>query len=81
MDTIPTTDLAALEAELAAMEAAWAETSARLDALLARPVPQSFSSRLAALQALSAENAAALDAIELEQAALAAQLDELERDA
>jgi hypothetical protein len=81
MDTTPTTDLAALEAELDAMEAAWSETSARLDALLERPVPvHSISGRLAALQALAAENAAALDAIEAEQAAIAAQLDEMERD-
>lgn len=83
MDTAtPTTDIDALMAELDAMEAAWTETSARLDALLARPVPvHSFSGRLSALQALSAENSAALDAIEAEQAAIAAQLDELERDA
>lgn len=82
MNTTPTTDLDALEAEIDAMQAAWAETSARLDALLERPVPvHSFSARIAALQALSAENSAALDAIEAEQAAIAAQLDELERDA
>lgn len=81
MDTTPATDIDALMAELDAMEATWRETSARLDALLARPVAQSFSGRLAALQALSAENSAALDAIEAEQAAIAAQLDELERDA
>ena len=83
MDTAtPTTDINALMAELDAMEATWRETSARLDALLARPIPaQSFSGRLAALQALSAENSAALDAIEAEQVSIAAQLDELERDA
>jgi hypothetical protein len=80
MDTTDT-DLDALMAEIDAMEAAWRETSARLDALLARPVPvHSISGRIAALQALSAENAAALDAIEREQAAIAAQLDEMERD-
>lgn len=85
MDTAtatPATDIDALMAEIDAMEAAWSETSARLDALLARPVPvHSFSMRIAALQALSAENAAALGAIEAEQAAIAAQLDEMERDA
>lgn len=82
MDTATTTDIDALMAELDAMEAAWSETSARLDALLARPVPvHSLRGRIAALQALSAENSAALDAIEREQAAIAAQLDEMERDA
>lgn len=82
MDTTPTTDLAALEAELAAMEAAWGETSARLDALLAQPVViRSISGRLAALQALAAENAAALDAIEADQAAIERQIEALEQDA
>ena len=72
------TDTDALLAEVEALIVETAEQDARIDALLARPVViRSVSGRIAALQALSAENAAALDAIEAEQAAIAAQLDEL----
>ena len=70
------TDTAALMAEVDALIAECAETDARIDALLARPVViRSISGRIAALQALSAENAAAFDEIEAEQAAIAAELD------
>jgi hypothetical protein len=78
MDTT-TTDLTALEAELAAMEAESAEQDARIDALLARPVGRSITSQLAALQALAAENAAALDAIEAEEAEIERQIEALEQ--
>lgn len=70
------TDTAALMAEVDALLAQCAETDARVEALLARPVViASTAGRIAALQALSAENTAALDAIEAEQAAIAAELE------
>jgi hypothetical protein len=76
MDHTTDIDTAALMAEVDALIAECAETDARIDALLARPVViRSISGRIAALQALSAENTAALDAIEREQAAIAAELD------
>lgn len=39
MEHTTTTDITALEAEIAAIEAEWAVTEARIDALLARPIP------------------------------------------
>ncbi len=39
MDHATTTDIAALEAEIAAIERDHAATAARVDALLARPIP------------------------------------------
>lgn len=74
-----TTTIDTLAAEVEALEAEWAATDARLEALLARPVHRSIGSQLAALRQLATENSAALDAIEAEQAVIAAQLDELER--
>jgi hypothetical protein len=75
------TDTSALLAECEALLAEAAATDARIDALLAQPlVITSLAGQLASLQQLAAENTAALDAIEAEQAAIAAQLDELERD-
>lgn len=73
-----TTDIAALEAELDALLTEDAAMHQRVDALLAQPVViRSVSGRLADLQQVAAEHTAALDAIEAEQAAIAAQLDEL----
>ena len=74
-----TTTIDTLAAEVHALEAEWAATDARLEALLARPVHRSIGSQLAQMERQLAENSAALDAIEAEQAAIAAQLDELER--
>lgn len=76
MDHTTDTDTDALMAEVDALIAECAETDARINALLARPVViRSISGRIAALQAMHAENTAALDEIEAEQAAIAAQLD------
>jgi hypothetical protein len=76
MDHTIDTDTAALMAEVDALIAECAETDARIDALLARPVPiTSTAGRIAALQAMHVENTAALDAIEAEQAAIAAELE------
>lgn len=75
-----TTTIDTLTAEVEALLAETAATDARIDALLAQPVHLSISSQLAALRQLAAEESAALDAIEAEQAVIAAQLDELERN-
>lgn len=76
------TDTDALLAEVDALLAEVDATDARVDALLAQPVVvTSITGRLAALRQQSAENTAALDAIEAEQSVIAAQLDELERNA
>lgn len=79
MEHTTATDITALEAELAALEADDAAQTARIDALLAQPVViRSISGQLAALQTLAAENAAALDEIEREQAAIEAAIEALE---
>ena len=80
MHDTATTD--ALMREIDALIAECAETDARVDALLATPVPiHSIAGRMAALRsgldALAAEN----DALEREQAELERQIAELERDA
>lgn len=81
MELTTDTDTSALLAECNALLADAAVTDARIEALLAQPlVITSLAGQLAALRQLSAENTAALDAIEAEQAVIAAQLDELERE-
>lgn len=71
-DTTPT--LAAIEAEIAALEADDAAQTARVDALLSRPIHQSLTTRLAALQATAAECAALSARVYGEQAELDAEL-------
>ena len=78
----PTANINTLTAEVEALLADAVATDARTEALLAQPlVITSMAGQLAVLRRLSAENSAALDAIEAEQALIAAQLDELERNA
>jgi hypothetical protein len=82
MDHTTTTDLAALEAEIDALLLADAEISARVDALLTATTPITPAvDTTAALRRLqrTARHAARLGAlIERQQAALTAQLDEME---
>ena len=82
MDHTTTTDLAALEAEIDALLLADAEMSARVDALLtATTTPAAAADTTAALRRLqrTARHAARLGTlIERQQAALTAQLDEME---
>jgi hypothetical protein len=80
MEHTTPTDLAALEAEVAALEAVGAEQDARIDALLARSQPAPVVTIYQALDAFSADltaHSAALDEIEREQAEIAAALDAL----
>lgn len=81
MEHITTTDLAALEAEVDALQAAGAEQDARIDALLARPLAAPVATTRRALDALRdalVEHSQALDAIEQEQAELAAAIEALQ---
>lgn len=79
MEHTTTTDLAALEAEVAYLEAVGAEQDARLDALLApRPVVSSVRQQMDALWSALAQGTAELDHIERDQLALAAAIDALE---
>ena len=82
MDHTTTTDLAALEAEIDALLAADAEQAARVEALLtATTTPAPAADTTSALRRLqrTARHAARLGAlIERQQAALTAQLDEME---
>jgi hypothetical protein len=83
MEHTTTTDLAALEAEVAALEAVGAEQDARIDALLARSQPApvgTIRQQMDAIRAGLAAHSEALDAIEREQAEIAAALDALEAD-
>lgn len=78
----PTATIDTLMADVEALLADAVATDARTEVLLAQPlVITSMAGQLAVLRQLSAENSAALDAIEAEQALIAAQLDELERNA
>lgn len=76
-----TTDITALEAEIAAIEAEWAVTEARVDALLARPIPArpaTTRERMDALWAGVAQLAAWNDQDEADLAALQAEIDAME---
>ncbi len=76
-----TTDLAALEADVAALEAACAEQDARLAALLApRPSAPTIRQQLDALWTMAADASRELDQIERDQAALEAEINALEMD-
>jgi phage-related minor tail protein len=81
MDTTAiTTD--ALMREINALIAECAATDARVDALLATPVPiHSIAGRIAALRDGIDELAAETDALEREQAEIERQIEALERDA
>lgn len=80
MDHATDIDTAALLAECEALLAEAAATDARIDALLARPIHRSITGQLAALRtgidALAADTAAR----QAEQAAISAELDQIERE-
>lgn len=80
MEHTTPTDLAALEADVAALEAVGAEQDARIDALLARSQPApvvTMAQQMDAIRAGLTAHSEALDAIEREQAEIAAALDAL----
>lgn len=80
MEHTTPTDLAALEADVAALEAIGAEQDARIDALLARSQPApvvTLAQQMDAIRAGLTAHSEALDAIEREQAEIAAALDAL----
>lgn len=81
MEHTTPTDLAALEAEVAALEAVGVEQDARIDALLARSLAAPVVTTRQALDVLRnalVEHSQALDVIEQEQAELAAAIEALE---
>lgn len=72
------TDLAAMEAEIAALEAASTAQDARVEALLASWQPMPTTAQLVAgLRADITAHGRALDAIEAEQAEISAAIDHL----
>lgn len=80
MEHTTPTDLAALEADVAALEAIGAEQDARIDALLARSQPApvvTLAQQMDAIRAGLTAHSETLDAIEREQAEIAAALDAL----
>lgn len=80
MDDTDTTD--ALMREIDAFIAECAETDARVDALLATPIPvHSITGRMAALRANIEALAVETDALEREQIEIERQIAALERDA
>ena len=82
MDHATTTDLAALEAEIDAMEAEHAVTDARLDALLQRWEPRpTTGQRIAALWQGVEQLQRWNDQDEAEIDALRAEIDAMEQDA
>ena len=82
MEHITTTDLDALWAEVSALEAQHAATQARVDALLAQPIPArplTTRERMDALWAGVERLAAWNDRDEAELAAMRAEIDAMER--